>query len=388
MKIITVIFFTLFMTSALAVETCDNSGQSELNDSYIKDSDVYGDDFSDETNASDEELRWYIDLSKHLLKNNDININVIALSHLNLMSADVINLEIDFPILDSKTKLSVLNKAIESPDVSTSTLLSARSMCLEPDMHGKCYVERFNQKLFYQDPENLNIYLDTLEQAVKDSDGEMIDIVLQQMSQAKYSRMFNPLSIELGDAIDEYILENSIVNVEKMDTFDELRNSELEFDVDSVMKQSSLQSYHVINFIYTPALRPLFLACEDFQKDLHYCKKIAKILIKNSDTAMMTMMGYGLDEKFDEITGDTKSLAESQAASEAFKDYQMCIVQNHALSNNILEMFEPKFLAIITQGKHEGANLERAALFLYEKYKDSKEGAVDPRTCGLRYVEG
>ncbi|MCX7546200.1 hypothetical protein [Marinicella gelatinilytica] len=378
MKVIAVIFLVLGMCPSMAIETCHKSSGVE-------------DDFTANDEALEKEVYWLIDLSKQLLKHNDVNINLIALSHLNSISADELSFEIETPILDSTIKLAILNKAIDSPIASTSTLLTARSICKGLDKHEQCDVERFNQKLFYQDPDNLNIYLDELEQAFNDMDLDTIDILLQQMSEAKHSRMFNSFTRELVDAIDDYILANP-VDAEILKSLNQMDIHQLElnqskFDADTIMKQNALITYVAVSYMNMPALRPLSLACQEFQKDLSQCKKIANIMITNSDTGLMTMLGYGLAEKFDEISGDTKSLIKSQVALEDFKDYQRCIVQNHALGDNDMVMLDPKLSAIMTQDNHEGANLERAALYLYDKYKDTHETAVDPRNCGPRYVD-
>ncbi|VAW46248.1 hypothetical protein MNBD_GAMMA02-1767 [hydrothermal vent metagenome] len=294
----------------------------------------------------------------------------------------------DSPVFDSKLKLSVLNKIIESESATTPTLLAARSMCKESDVAGKCDVDRFNQKLFIQDPENLNIYFNELNQAVKDADVELIAVILRQMSQAKYSRSLSPISAEFITAVDAYIQENPFAEATILASLEGLLGDRTEVDVNSLMKQSMLQMFYIINFSNIPALQPLIVACEQFQQDAQYCQSIANTLRNRSDTNVMVMMGYGLDEKVSEIFGDAESLTKSQAAQQAFTDYQMCLLQNHALIDDPLYMFDPGFVTIMIQGQHEGANLELGALYFYDKLKDSgHEGVVDPRTCGLRYVE-
>ncbi|MEZ5472410.1 MAG: hypothetical protein R3E90_11550 [Marinicella sp.] len=86
---------------AFAVETCDyvdepaEYGETEYTDEQL----AYFDEMMDENHTITEEERWMIDLNKHLMQHNAINIAIIALNMLDI-DADRFNTQYRIPVLD------------------------------------------------------------------------------------------------------------------------------------------------------------------------------------------------------------------------------------------------------------------------------------------------
>jgi len=384
MKLMLSVCLFFMMLDVQAIETCDKGLKHGLTETA---EDV---DFAlSETNQA--EIIWQDKLAKYILQVGDSDLKVLALSQLDLMSLDA-----DEPFDESlgispKESLNVLNQIVTDDNTATQTLLIARSICHDLNTQVECDDEKFSHRLLQQAPDNINVYLPDLEQAVNNSDAELVTIILKQMSLSKNSQSLLPLPAELITMVDDFMFENPITAVmdekiiERLPVDLELTEAEVEFYI----KQNTAQMYYISGvFMHMPALRPLLVACEEFQSDPKLCKRIAETLKHNSDTTLMTIIGYSLDEKLEMMYGNNESLELIKAENETFKSYQSCLLKNHALLADARIEFEPEFVQIMTQGGHEGRNLEQAAMYLYTKYnKVLPEKAVNPQSCGLRYIE-
>ncbi|TDR20746.1 hypothetical protein [Marinicella litoralis] len=346
------------------------------------------DELSIEAYDANAERRWMIELSMHLLQHQDINFNVMGLNHLNHSILHQAKHENDNENFNAELKLSILNRVLESQSITTSALLAARMMCQQADMAGRCDVENFNQQLFKQAPENINVYFTELSHAVQHSDTAMIDLILRQMSQAEYSQFMVPITVEFETEIDEYMNDHPWVDAFSKDFIEAEFRDLSESAVATLVKQSILQYYYIMNISNVPVLRPLMTACEQFQATATHCQSIASILMDHSDSMIMTTIGYDLNQKMSQIFGDAQSQMESERRYQEFVDYQSCLLKNHSLMDDPMYQFEEGFMAIMLQGAHEGRQMESAAWYLYQQLKDSgREGLVDPRNCGLRFIE-
>lgn len=374
----------LFMSTSWAIETCDYEVNSS--DDYDSTEDVFSTEMgSVEKAVIEAEKQYRLELAINLLENEDINVRMMALKHLDFSFYDELKTANDDSVVDAKFIMSMLNLAVESDSATTATLLSAQSICESTLLKGQCEVEMFNEKLFNFEPDNLIIYFSDLNSAVENSDAELVDSILKQMSQARYSSSLNPITDEIINAVDAFIDKNPINESIDLSAMRNLFPEKNSLDVAALYPQNILQMIHVSNY-NLPALRPLMVACEAFQSNIDNCQQIANTLINHSDTRIMAMIGYGLDEKIQEVFGDKKSLEKSKAAYQAFSDYQSCLLKNHG-SVDELFVFDPEYVKIMTMGIHEGTHLELAAVYLYEKYKNSSSiDLVDPETCGLKYM--
>ena len=383
MKGIFLVLFILFFNSSFAVETCDYSTQDDA--AYVEDDLLYDGSINSEPQSFEEEELWMINLSKHLVQMDDVNIKFLALSSLNMSFFERVDTDVDseLPVFNLEFKLSVLNEIIESPFTTVSTLLAASSMCI--DHKDQCDVDRFNQKLFDLAPENLNVYFNELEQAVKDTDQELIDIILEQMSGAKHSQHMISFSDQFIAAIDFYISENPI----EISSFGDSHLKSLEADVEMevVLKQDAMISFLANNYMYFPALNTLMVACEQWQNEGENCQAIANTLIDKSDASLMIMIGHSLAVKMNELFGDTKSLANSQKQKEEYNEYQSCLFKNHTLLDDSAYMLDENLLQMMIGSKNELEGFEKTSIYIYNLLKESDiEGAINPKECGLRYV--
>lgn len=385
MKGILLVILTLFVHSAAAIETCDYSVQGDENS--FEDQMHYDGSANSEFEPLGAEEWWAINLSKHLVQMDDVNIKFLALSLLDMSFLERIDTDVesDLPVFNPQYKLSVLNQIIESPLATVPTLLAASSMC--SDLKGQCDIDQLNQKLFDLAPENLNIYLNVLEQAVKETDQELIEVILKQMSDSKYSQYLFSFTEQLVGAVDFYIRENPL-NISKLEDNSYYQSVTDNVGMDVILKQNTMISFLAINHMHSPSLSPLVIACEEWQNNGENCKAIADVLIDKSDTHLMVMMGHLLAVKVDKLFGDAASLTNSQKQKEAYSEYQSCLLKNHFLLDESTYMLDQYLIQMMIENKNELETFEKASMYIYKFLQESgTEGAVNPKECGLRYID-
>ncbi|MCB1581449.1 MAG: hypothetical protein KDI92_00185 [Xanthomonadales bacterium] len=376
-----------FMQVAGAVDTCDYQEESSVEyveTEFTDEQLAYFDEMMDENRPISDEERWMMDLNKHLMQHEDVNIAMIALNMLNI-NADRFDPHNQAPVLDIKQKQALLEKVSFSPQADYNTLMMALSLCDE-SLSDSCGSERIKDKIFKLAPDNIDIYLSDLSQAVKEDDAEMVELILNRMSQAKYSQMMHPLSAEFKAAVDGYLAEHAYPENLNEAYFEAFGLDDSNIDMEALNRQYLFMSYKMIAMAHYPVLRPLITACESYPKTAKKCLSIAQTLQNNSDSILMTMIGYNLETKVQERMGDQKAVAASEQAAEAFSKYYQCLLVNQTKQDGMSFLTDLELLNMMNDISHEAKGLEQFAVIHYEKLKKAGvENLTDPKSCGLRY---
>jgi hypothetical protein len=368
-----------------AVETCDYVDES--ND-VTEEATVFIEDMDDGARHINEEQRWMIDLDKHLMKHEDINVAMKALSSINESYGQLIDPNTQESILMLNDKLLVLNRMVNNLDANAETLLTAVNFCERIDQSEKCQIEHLKDQLFDLDADNIIIYFGDLSKAIKDNDKEMVDAIIERMSEAKFSHLPLSLTSEFIRAVDEYIDENPYPDVIDDLLVKDTGLDKSEIDQDLWKRQWTLMTYKMLTISNFPELRPLIVACTEYQNQPDDCLTIANTLINNSNSMLMTMIGYNLEEKVYQQFGDEKALTISQAAYEEQKAYSQCLMGNQIQVGSNDYLTDPSLLKIIIESNHEEKAFEQIADYLYKKYKKAGvENLADPKNCGLRHIQ-
>ncbi|MEZ5472412.1 MAG: hypothetical protein R3E90_11560 [Marinicella sp.] len=372
-----------------AVDTCDYEAESvEYTDfpemEFNEEQWAYFDEMMDETRPISNEERWMMDLNKHLMQHEDINIAIVGLNMLNI-DADKFDSHNQAPVLDIKEKQALLEKVSFSQQADYNTLMTALSLCDE-SLSESCGSERIKDKIFKLAPNNINIYLSDLSQAVNEDDAEMVDLILNRMSQAKYSQMMGALSAEFKAELDGYLVKNNYPGNMNKELFDAFGLDDFNADMEELNRQYLYMSYKMVGVAHYPVLRPLITACESYPKTAKKCLSIAQTLQNNSDSILMTMIGYNLETKVQERMGDQKAVAASEQAAEAFSKYYQCLLVNQTKQDGMSFLTDLELLNMMNDISHEAKGLEQFAVIHYEKLKKAGvENLTDPKSCGLRY---
>ena len=377
------VLFLLLTQIAIAVETCDYAGDF---DAYTDNEEVLAEDMSKSNQPIDAEEKWMIDLNKYLMNHHDIN---VAIKGLNALSVDLnrVNPETQLPVIDTKDITVLLDNVSVSNNANFTTLMTALNLCDTTELAELCSAELIKDQLFEMAPENINIYLNDLAQAVEDEDAETIDLIIERMSKAKYSQMLNQGTPEFNLALDSYLMDNPYPINFNDSIYQELGIDDSDIKIEEINRQFLKIGYNMVGLSSYTQLAPLSKACQSFQAKPDQCLVIAKTLQSNSDTSLMTMLGYNLAVSIYEQMGDEIAYEKSKAESEEYTTYYRCLFVNQTEVQAMDYLTDSTMLKLMNNHNHEGRSIEAAAVYLYEKYqKAGYENLVDPKTCGLRYV--
>ncbi len=385
MKKTLILIMLLFSGLSLALETCDYVEES--NEVSKEDAELW-DDLMDDGRPIEPFEQWEINLYMHLLAHDDINIVAMALASFDVEFTDRVDSETGLFIFDQEEKLTLVKKIADDIDANAMSLKIAQSICHQVDISDSCQTDKITEKLFKIEPGNMAIYLYDLSAAVDEDDSDMMKIILKRMSEAKYTSVVESLPGDLVNYIDEYLFENKMPDGKRNMYLDDLISELSESEKELVQYNTLLSSFKMNGMTYLlPALRPLIKACEYDSSHKDYCFRISEILVQKSDSFIMTMSGYGLAVKLNELAGDKIALEESQSASDSFRKYYTCIVENIYQANKMDLMLDPVVLNILLEGTNESKYMEQTAVYLYEKYqKAGIKDLINPKSCGLKYL--
>ncbi len=366
---------------AMAVETCDYVDESLETDQV----DFVDDDSIDPNRALDEWEIWKTQLDQFLISQDNINVAISGMSHLDMLYDHRVDAVSRESLLGNQTKLKLINQLAESEMASFESLMKAQSMCSnEVD----CPNEAIQARLEQLYPDNITVYFHPLQQALVDEDLELVAAILKRMGQTEYGQTLYKVDENYSHLVEAYI-ENHSAPEESPDQLylEESGVESDEIDLDSLSFGSIMISEKILSYIFGPGYGSIYKACEMIPSSKSDCISAAEIMISKSDSIMMTTVGYGLLEKAYELSGDEKELASVKDERESFDTYWQCLAGVQSLGEGLDIFTDSKVQELYLNGTHEGLYLEQMALYLYEKYQaKGVEGLTDPKSCGLRYV--
>ncbi len=327
---------------------------------------------------------WEIGLSEYLMQSEDINHQIWGLVHLDTLYFDRKDHQTGLSVLSPEVKSSVLNAAIVNEKASSDALILVLNMCLDYEFMNQCDMKPLSQRLLNSEPENLNVYVPKLMMAKKHGDQELMEAVLQNMSQTSYSRLIAPMPVKLPEMTEEYMSLYPVPNVYKKQFFFNHLKLQQKHRVFNVM-MNSIHSSALIQSSPTQFYRTLRDLCVDDPLNSESCLAITDVLINQSDTVLAIHMGYMIKEMMLTATGTEEALVEVQEAIAANKIYNQCLMNIHFQINDPSLLLSDAFLKLTINKTHEGMFLEEMSQYLYDQLK-GMDGLEDPRNCGFKYL--
>lgn len=382
----TLIFLLLLLPSlVLAIDTCDDAGDSDEAESEVFDPN----NFYYPNRTLSEGEQWSIALNQFLMQQPDINVAMTGLANLNMFYGHRMDDTQIRPLLSAEKKLSLIKQLLESQSAQHSSLIKAQEICSKGDVADLCSHDVIQQKLEESDPDNLMVYLHPLQQAFNDQDDELAEAILERMSQTTHAKSLFQVSTAYADAVQLFMQNNPMPsNSDDQKYFEELLLDSADLNIDELNHASLMMGERLGSSLFGPAYRPLSQACEVIPTVKDDCINVAQILIDKSDSIMNTMFGYSVLIKMHEVAGDEKALVMAQKQKKAFDDYWQCLGKAQAVNDGMDLFHDAKLQDMFLNGTNEAKYFEEMALYLYDKYSaEGFEDLTDPRSCGLRFVK-
>lgn len=375
MKRLVLGLLVFFSGIAVAVETSDYTDQSSHSESFSMD------DFDNPNRPLDEHEIWSIEFYKYLFNQDEINLAIKGLAQLNGVFAIRVEMKTGEKIVTEKQEMNLIERGINSPSVDFGSLMLLHSMCLRIS---RCDADAIQKRLESEYSDNQAVYLAPLRQAMSADDHELVNAILTSMSQSSRSHLMHPINESFEVIAAAYLKENPMPEDDLADLGIDWQN----IDLHELSLSNLLTIDKLLGIIYNSSISSIYKACEWSENNHNLCLKITETMLANSDNFLLMHVGYELRSKIFEWQGNAKALSKAKAEEESFVDYMRCLGKMQSQNNMLDHVIDPQAVRLFYEGRHEMQVSEQVALYLYDKWQQQGiTGLVDPRTCGLRYVE-
>lgn len=283
-----------------------------------------------------------------------------------------------------------VNQLIAKPELSSATFDILTSICFKPVLIDHCHANVLLQKRMIQDTKNLQAYLRPFDLAVKTNTNKTVNNLIQIMAASEFSQSQQGLNNPgLNTLIDDFIAnnpipqsatDNLITDYRKISGLSPTKKAQLEELMPNYMPVYIKFSYLYLNDV--PPYKTVLNYCQTNIAAVPYCRKIAQIMIQQSNSMIDKGVGHSLLIATFELERDQAGIKAAQQLNDDFRQSYECIGELTSEKYFIDNYFDPEYQKINFNSSDEFETSIQLAELRYRNLKAAGDkNAVNPDSC-------
>ncbi len=376
MKIITLILILLSTTTVLPQSLkgmIDIAVSQESQDTYYQKS------------------KWNDGLAEYLIEHSNADISITGYHYLLPTYTNMfVHSELEEK-WSSQDMVNDINRMVKLDQLSPFGLSIALKICVEHFEITKphCDIELILIKQKKLEPNNAYVYLYPIQESVETEDSKKLEVLLQQMAQAKFIEIFDYTHEKLDSVIDEYYKNNPFGTAflefkkNQLDDSTEFSEQKKEEMLENLREYLLLEEK--INFqmaLETPSFKPMVETCKNNLKYQKLCLDISNILIPNKDI-ISVLIGHVIKTEILKKTNQEEFLV-AEAEHQKYRNEYDCISNlNKSLNPN--ENFDQEVYEIASKEQRDNGTLafiaKQTELYYLKELKLGNTQLKNPKDC-------
>lgn len=228
---------------------------------------------------------------------------------------------------------SEILETAQTDNISGQSLMLLHLVCSSKSLQSSCDIEDIEAIQQHHSPENILVYLQSLERAVLEEGTGSITEIMNQMAKSTYVDNYQYLSQKFMSHVDSYVkanpfpishLESEYELLKKFNTFSDSKLNRVKQDGQGYAKFMLLSNYKLRLPIFP--YRNLTEVCSSKSLLKIQCLKIAKLLISQDKDYLAKNIGLRMDKILADLYGGEKDVKQKTENIDTYKRQAECVI--------------------------------------------------------------